>query len=360
MDPSRDNSSDTPADRIAGEGKAPRIPPIIQPAAKVPPPIPTSPPRPVQPAVLGKPLPFGAQSRSLLTVEELERFKNLLVFARSTVEGYYSGKHKSPFRGSSAEFADYKEYVAGDDVARLDWRAYGRSRRLYVRQFEEETDMVAYLLVDTSASMRYAGEKRQPKYFLAAKIAAALAYLMIKQGDKASLVLFADKVNQFLPPGGTRRHLHRLVTDLEQVRPAATTGIAQAIDECHAIFKKRGRIVVISDFLDDTGELFEALGQFLHRKYEILLLHVVDPDELNLPDFTVAKFVDMETDEQVQVDPEEIRASYRQNMKHFIDDLAREADLRQISHALVDTRNPYLHAIEAYLGFRGANMLFRT
>jgi uncharacterized protein (DUF58 family) len=360
MDPPRDNSSDTPKERIAEAGNNPGVPPVIQSVPENPPTIPPLSARPVQPTILGKPLPFGAQSRSLLTVEELERFKNLLVFAKSTVEGYYAGKHKSPFRGSSAEFADYKEYVAGDDVARLDWRAYGRSRRLYVRQFEEETDMVAYLLVDTSASMRYAGEKRQPKYFLAAKIAAALAYLMIKQGDKASLVLFADKVNQFLPPGGTRRHLHRLVTDLEQVRPAATTGIAQAISECHAIFKKRGRIVVLSDFLDDTGELFEALGQFLHRKYEILLLQVVDPDELNLPDFTVAKFVDMETDEQVQVDPEEIRASYRENMRRIIDELAREADLRQISHTMVDTRNPYLDAIEAYLGFRGANMLFRT
>lgn len=360
MDLPRDNSSDTPKERIAGAGTNPRVPPIIQSVPKNPPAVPPAAARSVQPTVLGKPLQYGTQSRSLLTVEELERFKNLLVFAKSTVEGYYAGKHKSPFRGSSAEFADYKEYVAGDDVARLDWRAYGRSRRLYVRQFEEETDMVAYLLVDTSASMRYAGEKRQPKYFLAAKIAAALAYLMIKQGDKASLVLFADKVNQFLPPGGTRRHLHRLVTDLEQVKPAATTGIAQAINECQSIFKRRGRIVVLSDFLDDTGELFEALGQFLHRKYEILLLQVVDPDELNLPDFTVAKFVDMETDEQVQVDPEEIRASYRQNMKRIIDELAREADLRQISHTLVDTRNPYLDAIEAYLGFRGANMLFRT
>src|SRR3954452_12530677 len=320
MDPPRDNSSDAPKERAAGTGNIPRVPPVIHSVPSNPAATPPQSARPVQPTVLGKPLQYGTQSRSLLTVEELERFKNLLVFAKSAVEGYYAGKHKSPFRGSSAEFADYKEYVAGDDVARLDWRAYGRSRRLYVRQFEEETDMVAYLLVDTSASMRYAGEKRQPKYFLAAKIAAALAYLMIKQGDKASLVLFADKVNQFLPPGGTRRHLHRLVTDLEQVRPAATTGIAQAINECQAIFKKRGRIVVLSDFLDDTGELFEALGQFLHRKYEILLLHVVDPDELNLPAFTEAKFVDMETEEQVQVDPEEIRAAYRQNMKRSIDD----------------------------------------
>src|ERR1051325_4004095 len=106
----------------------------------------------------------------LLNIQELERFENLLVFAKATVEGYFAGKHKSPYRGSAAEFADYKEYTPGDDLARLDWRVYGRTRRLYLRQFEEETDMTAYLMVDISGSMRYAGEKRPSKFILAAKI----------------------------------------------------------------------------------------------------------------------------------------------------------------------------------------------
>jgi uncharacterized protein (DUF58 family) len=291
----------------------------------------------------------------LLNLPELERFENLLVFAQAVVEGYFAGKHKSPYRGSAAEFADYKEYAPGDELARLDWRVYGRTRRLYLRQFEEETDMTVYLLLDTSGSMRYAGEKRPSKFFLAAKIAAALAYLMMAQSDQAALVLFAQKVTQFLAPGGTRRHLHRLVTELERVHPALTTGIAGAVRECHALFKKRGRIVILSDFLDETDALFDALAQFVHRKFEILLLQVVDPDELNLPAFNAAKFVDLETAEMVQVDPEEIRASYQANMKRHIEALAREADRRQIQHRLVDTQRPYLDAIEAYLGFRGRN-----
>jgi uncharacterized protein (DUF58 family) len=215
--------------------------------------------------------------------------------------------------------------------------------------------MTVYLMLDTSGSMRYGGEKRQSKFFLAAKIAAALAYLMMAQNDKAALVLFAQKVTQFLAPGGTRRHLHRLVTELERVRPALTTGIAGAVQECNALFKKRGRIVILSDFLDDTAALFDALAQFVHRKFEILLLQIVDPDELNLPAFNAAKFVDLETAETVQVDPEEIRASYQANIQKHIDALAREADLRQIQHRLVDTQRPYLDAIEAYLGFRGKN-----
>jgi uncharacterized protein (DUF58 family) len=291
----------------------------------------------------------------LLNIQELERFENLLIFAKATVEGYFAGKHKSPYRGSAAEFADYKEYTPGDDLARLDWRVYGRTRRLYLRQFEEETDMTAYLMVDISGSMRYAGEKRPSKYILAAKIAAALAYLMMAQSDKAALALFAHKVTQFLAPGGTRRHLHRLVTELERVRPSQATGMAAAVHECVALFKKRGRIVILSDFLDDTAALFDALAQFAHRKFEILLLQIADPDELNLPAFNAAKFVDLETAETVQVDPEEIRAAYQAHMQRVITDLAREADLRQIQHRLIDTRRPYLDAIEAYLGFRGKN-----
>lgn len=136
-----------------------------------PPPLP-KPPAIGAPPVIPQTSPPPLQARA----GKVERFKNLLVFARSTVEGYFSGKHKSPLKGQSAEFADYKEYVAGDDIAQLDWRVYGRTRRLYIRQFEEETDMVVYLMVDTSASMRYAGEKRQSKFILAARVAAALAY----------------------------------------------------------------------------------------------------------------------------------------------------------------------------------------
>jgi uncharacterized protein (DUF58 family) len=217
--------------------------------------------------------------------------------------------------------------------------------------------MVVYLLVDMSASMNYSGTGRESKYVLAAKIAAALSYLMIHQGDKAALALFADKLKRFHPPGGTRGHLHNLVSELESVEPAATTGIAGALAECDQLFKKRGRLIVLSDFWDDTEKTFEALSRFLHRKFEVLLLHVVHPDELDLPGVPAARFHDMETHEEVEVEPEEIRAAYHDSARQRADALAREADNRCISHALVHTDRPYLDAIEAYLGFRGRNTL---
>lgn len=219
--------------------------------------------------------------------------------------------------------------------------------------------MVVYLLVDTSASMRYAGENRQPKFFLAAKIAAALSYLMVHQGDKAAMVLFSNKVNTWLAPGGTRRHLHRIVSELERVKPSETTGMAGAVNDCVSLFKKRGRLVILSDFLDDTEKLFEAFGQFMHRKYEILLMQILDPDELNLPQVSMARFVDLEDGRQVRVEPEEIRKAYRARMKDFVDGLAREADRRQISCQLIDTNQIYLRAIESYLGFRHGGRLLQ-
>ncbi len=299
------------------------------------------------PVIPAPPLP-----PSLLSLEELERFKNLLVFAKSEVDGYFSGIHRSRFYGSSAEFCDYREYLPGEDAQRVDWRLYARTRKLFVRRFQEETDMVVYILVDTSGSMIYSGAGRQPKFHLAARIAAALSYLMIHQGDKAALALFSDRVTRYVPPGGTRRHLYSMISELEAVKPSSTTGVAHAISDCHSIFKKRGRIVVLSDFLDDLDPIFESLGQFMHRDFEILLMQVLDPDELNLPAVNMAKFVDIETGQQVAVEPEEIRRSYRERMRKFTDAIAHEANRRQIAYKLVDTQGRYLQAIEAYLGFR--------
>jgi uncharacterized protein (DUF58 family) len=222
-----------------------------------------------------------------------------------------------------------------------------------VRQFEAETDMSVYLLVDVSASMDYATPS---KFLLAARIAAALAYLMIHQGDKIALVLFSEDLKQFLPPGGTRRHLHHIIRELESVQPAHGTGIANALAECDPLFKRRGKLVVLSDFWDDTAHTFEALSRFLHRKFEILLLHVAHPHEMDLPDVAMARFHDMETHEEIEVEPEEIRAAYRAASLQRSAELAREANSRGITYALVDSTRPYLDAIEAYLGFRGRHL----
>lgn len=339
------------SEKIAQAARPGSVPPMI------PPPLPTWARMPSRLAKAFTPRGSRFRRPSLLSPSELERFGNLLLFARSTIEGHFAGKHRSPYHGSSVEFSDYREYVPGDEPKRIDWRAYGRSRRLFVRQYEAETDMVIYLLVDVSASMNYTGQDKESKYVLAAKIAAALSYLMIHQGDQAALTLFAKKVNRFLPPGGTRSRLHQIVAELEKVVPTATTGIADALRECDSLFKKRGLVVLLSDFWDDLDATFDALSRFRHRKFEVLLLQVIHPHELDLPQGQAARFHDMETHAEVEVEPEEINASYRELARERVETLAREAANRRMSHALVRTNRPYLDSIEAYLGFRGRNTL---
>jgi uncharacterized protein (DUF58 family) len=312
-----------------------------------PPPLPGQrPPTRLAPPQLARPRP------SLLTLDELERFKNLLLFAQSQVDGLYAGRHRSSLPGSSAEFRDFKNYAAGDPIDHVDWRAYGRTRRLFVRRYEDETDLTAYLLVDTSASMAYAGQGRLAKFRHAARLAAALAYLMLRQGDKAALGLFAEKLVHYTPPGGTRQHLHDLVTLLENVRPEHGTGLTTALEQAASVCRRRGRLIVLSDLHVDHAALFDALARFAHRGFRILLLQVLDPDELELPARHVARYQDMESGAALEVDSDDIGPAYRERVRAMLDALAREASGRGIEHQIVNTARPYTAALEAYLGFR--------
>lgn len=291
-----------------------------------------------------------------LNPAELARFENLMVFARTTVEGWFAGRHKSPHFGFSAEFVEHKPYTDGDDIAHMDWRVYARTKKLHVRKYLEETDMTVHLLVDASPSMYYTGPKRERKYSRVARIAAALAYLMIRQGDKAALGLFAESLLSHSPAGGTRRHIHRLLQVLEKpsiTASARRTDIPRALEQMAAQLRRRARIVILSDFLGtDLDALFDGLGQFLHRGFEVMLLQVLDPDELDLPALSVARFRDMETSQEVQVEPEEIRAAYQREVTAHIEKLRTHALRRRITFESVNTQSPYLDAIEAYMGFR--------
>ena len=260
----------------------------------------------------------SARATKLLDEGELERFKNLIVFARTMVESRFQGRHKSPDLGGGGEFSEYLAYEPGHPVQAIDWRVFARSRKLVIRRFRQETDMDVHLLVDASGSMAYQGGGRDLKGLRAARIAAALAYLMLRQGDKASITLFADRVLDHIPPGGTRRHLMTMLRSL--VRPAheaaGLTDMPAAIRECDRLIRRRGRLVILSDFLGhDPEEVFDALMPFAHRGFEILLMQLTDPDEMTLPDAPLARFVDMETGESIEVEPAEIRADYEARMR---------------------------------------------
>ena len=296
-----------------------------------------------------------ALAASLLNQAELERFKNLIVFAKTTVESRFSGRHKSPDLGTGGEFTEFQAYFPGLPIQAIDWRVYARTKKLVIRRFREETDMDVHLLVDASGSMAYRGGTREVKGNRAARVAAALAYLMIRQGDKASMTLFADRVIDHIPPAGTRRHVQSLLRAL--VRPAyeatGRTNLPAAIQECARLFRRRGRLVILSDFLGHSpSEVFDALGPLLHRGFEVLLMQLQDPDEITLPDAPLARFVDMETGEAIEVEPAEIRAAYEARIRERTSEFASGSARHRIEFTTLETDRPYREAIEAYLGFR--------
>jgi uncharacterized protein (DUF58 family) len=286
--------------------------------------------------------------------EDLDPFKNLVLFAEAIVEGWFSGKHRTLDFGANAEFAEHKAYVPGDPVEHIDWKVFARSRRLVVRKYREEKDMPGYLLVDTSRSMSYRPKGRDAKILRAARMAASLAYLMHRQGDKSALALFSDRLEKALPPGSTRGHLFELCSLLEDscVGLGGLTAPHFALQQCLPLFRRRGCLVVISDFFVDLEALFDALGQFLHRKFRIMLLHVMDPDEYHLPDVPMARFIDLESNASIHVAPDEIREAYTQEMDTLIEKLKKESDRRGIHYHQLRTDQPYIEALEAWLGLR--------
>lgn len=301
------------------------------------------------------PLPGASLGSSLLKPGELDSYSNLLLFADAVVQGFFSGRHRSVDYGSSAEFAEYKAWQPGDPVGHVDWRVYARSRRLVVRRHREEKQMSAALMVDVSASMGYKGGGRESKMGRAARIAAALASLMQRQGDKFSLTLFSTRPGTHRPPGGTRRHLMESLSLLERAAawPEGRTDVAGSLELAGALLRKRGSLVVISDFLTDTDALFRALGQYRHRHFDILLLEVTDPDERLLPDLAAARFVDMETGESMEATPDEIRAAYRREMEIRTERMKSGCASRNIAWHQLRTEDPWRDALDAWLGLRG-------
>lgn len=336
-------------------------------AAAVPPPLPRSGPPPLptrtvptlaESAEMARERKVREQAATLLNEAELERFKNLIVFAKTAVESRFSGRHRSPDLGAGGEFVEYQSYDPGRPVQAIDWRVYAKTRKLVIRRYREETDMDVHLLVDASGSMVYTGGQREMKGLRAARVAAALAYLMVRQGDKASLTLFTDGIVDHVPPAGTRRHVQAMLRAL--VRPAyaaeGRTDLPAAVREWTRLAKRRGRLVILSDFLGHTPtEVFEALGPLLHRGFEILLMQLQDPDELSLPDAPLARFVDLETGESVEVDPAEIRADYEARIRQRNEEFQSAGARHRIEFKTFATDRPYREAIEAYLGFRNAS-----
>lgn len=290
--------------------------------------------------------------RQYLNPEVISKLKSMEMKARLVVEGFITGLHKSPYHGFSVEFAEHRQYMPGDPIRDIDWKVFAKSDRYYVKEFEEETNLKAYILLDASASMSYTSS-RITKFDYAANLAAALAYLMLSQRDAAGLVTFDERIKTYVPPKSASVHLHALLTTLASVKPAEGTDAGLALHEMADRIKRRGLIIVLSDLWDDPERVLTGLKHFRHRKHEVIVFHILDPAERDFSFADEALFKDMETGEEISTLPWQIRSEYQRTMGAHIDKFRRDCRQAFIDYVPLDTSVPYDQALFSYLGKRG-------
>ncbi len=284
-------------------------------------------------------LPFlpGSASRPLL--------------AQLVVEGFLNGLHKSPFHGFSVEFAEHREYVPGDDLKYLDWALYARTDLYYIKRFEEETNLRCHLLLDRSASMGY-GTGLLTKWDYSCFLATCLAYLMVRQQDAVGMSLLGSQPGLFVPPRCRRSHLRLLMAAMVKNAPSGTTDLTASLRGVIRKLKRRGLVVLISDLIDDPVETLKAIRLLAGHRHEVIVFHVQDATELEFTFEGAALFRDMETGEEMEIDPASLRATYLTQMKELTDFYRKGLAEMGIDYQLVNTKQPYDQALSAYLNRR--------
>jgi uncharacterized protein (DUF58 family) len=298
----------------------------------------------------------GLNSR-YLRVADLRRMKNLFFSSRRVVEGQYAGRHASPLRGHSVEFNDYRQYMPGDEIGDIDWKVYGRTDKLFVKLFEHQSDMTVNLLVDASASMAYGGgDGAYTKYDHACMMAAAIAFLTTQQQDKVSFGLARGGLQDFRRPYSSMGHLVGILRAMEGGRPAGRAELAEALRKMLGMISRRGLLVVFSDLLDESEDIFSAIDGFTHRGGEVILFHVLHADEVRLPSAHEALFLDSESGQKISLNVEDIRQAYDTRLRQFLALWGGGCKGRGIDYKLVSTAADYSKALEQYL-YQRASMV---
>ena len=260
------------------------------------------------------------RNRQFLDTKALARLASVPLFARRPMVGSVSGMHASPHRGSSVEFAEYRRYVPGDDLRRLDWRAYGRTDRYYVKEFEADTNLRLCLVVDTSGSMNF-GSGDVTKIEYARRLAGSLAYLAVQQGDAVGLTCMGSQIVRTLPPRRTPSHLRGLNDVLEHTSPEGDTGLVERLHEFAETTRGRALVVIVSDLFVDTAGLREAFEHLRFRKHDVSVFHLLDPQEVSFDFRRPTRFVDLEGGVSMFADPSEILDRYQQAMVNYLSEM---------------------------------------
>jgi uncharacterized protein (DUF58 family) len=283
--------------------------------------------------------------------ELLSRLGALPVESRVPMVGNVAGRHRSPHRGSSVEFAEYRKYVAGDDTRRLDWKAYARSDRFYIKEFEADTNLRAYFVVDASGSMNFTGGG-ESKIGFARRIAASLAYLLVNQGDAAGLSVCSDKLHLELPPSRRPAHLEQFFSLLAKVEPSGETGLVEALHHVAEKIAQRALVVILSDLFADPAALGDALQHLRYRKHDIAVFHLMDPLEVGFEFDRPHRFVDLEDGTVLITEPYLIAEEYRAALQQFLQEVRAKCHDASADYQLVMTDAPVEPLLREFLTSR--------
>ena len=294
-----------------------------------------------------------SQIAEFLTPADLKKISNLQVLARLVVEGFITGLHRSPHKGFSVEFAEHRGYVPGDDIRRIDWKVFGKSDRFYIKEYEEETNLRATILLDQSGSMNYTGTAGISKHFYATRVAACLAYLMVGQQDGVGLVTFDTKVRKYIPPRARTSHLRVLIDEMSRSQPGGETEIGKVFHNLVPKIHRRGLLIIVSDCFGDLQELLSSLAHFRHARHDIIIFQIWDRDELEFPFKQWTRFDSLEiANVRHLVDPSHLRAAYLENLANYRAELKKGCGRHRIDLVPLVTDQPYAEALARYLSLR--------
>lgn len=282
----------------------------------------------------------------------LDKIKRLDVRARCVVEGFITGQHRSPYNGFAIEFAAHREYAPGDDLRHIDWKVWSKTDRLYIKEYEEETNLKCHILLDCSKSMEYGQTEGWSKYDYAATAAASLAYLMQQQQDSVGLVLFSNQIDKVLKSSSHPSHMKLMFHEMESTSPSNKTDISDPFLQLAGQIRSRGMVVLFSDLFLDPNELAKALSQFRIRNHEVIVFHVMHHDELEFPFQENTLFRGMEVEAQLHTEPRALRTSYMEAVDRYMKKIKTTCACAGIDHVLLDTSKPLDGVLTSYLNYR--------
>jgi uncharacterized protein (DUF58 family) len=282
----------------------------------------------------------------------LASLQGLDLQARMVMEGYVAGLHKSPYHGFSVEFAEHREYVPGDDIRHLDWKVWSKTDKYYLKQYEEETNLLTYLLLDTSESMAYASEGNVTKLQYAQYVSAALAYMVLQQQDSVGLATFDEKVQRYLRPSGQPSHLKELFHLMDATPAGQKSDLGLIFHDLAERFKKRGIVVVLSDLFDDPAKIISGLRHFRHRRHEVIVFHILDPAEIDFPFRSTTLFKGLEGLPDILTEPHALRRAYQDELREFLGELKKGCQMVDIDYVPLRTDQTLDGALTSYLASR--------